>query len=458
MDQMLKLRRPIATTNTMETQPPVSCLNDVDLLHVDPEVFELIRLQKEQEVTMLKLIASENYASGAVLAATGSVFTNKYAEGYAGRRYYEGNEIADRLEKLCCERARSLFGAEHANVQPYSGSPANLAVHRALLRPGDKIMGLSLPQGGHLTHGWHVNFSGIDYCSISYGLNSISERIDYDEMRSLALRERPKLIWMGGTAYPRTLDFEVASQIATEVEAYLVADIAHISGLVIAGVHPNPTSVADVVTSTSHKSLRGPRGGFILTRELDRYQHLYHKQTSRNLAQRVDRAVFPTLQGGPHLNVIAALAVAFEEASQPAFRAYGQQIVKNARSLAEELLSLGYRLVTGGTDNHLMIVDLRDSAASGKEHAQSLAKAGIITNFNMVPNDPRKATSTSGIRIGVPAVTSMGMVEDHMVQIARFFDTAMRARTDATSLEAIREKVREFCGHFSVPGINAPTR
>lgn len=403
---------------------------------------------------MLKLIASENFASSAVLEATGSIFANKYAEGYPGARYYAGNEIVDELETLAIERLKALFGSEHANVQPYSGSPANQAVYRALLSARDKVMGLPLPEGGHLTHGWPVNFSGTDYQRIPYGLHEKTKQIDYDRLRETARRERPKLIWVGGTAYPRVFDYAATAEIASEVNSYLVADIAHISGLIVAGVHPNPVHHCDVVTSTSHKSIRGPRGGFILSKNEDRYQALYHPTSKYNLARRIDRAVFPQLQGGPHVHTIAALAVALQEAATPSFRTYGHQIVRNAKALAEALLDRGYDLVTGGTDNHMLILDLRDRPLSGKAYAERLAKAGIITNFNMVPGDPRDPAVTSGIRLGSPAVTSMGMREREMVQIAAFIDLVCRQPDDEEVHASVRRDVADFCTAFDVPGIS----
>jgi glycine hydroxymethyltransferase len=423
------------------------------LAAVDGRVHELLLRQERQERTTLKLIASENFASSAVLEATGSIFTNKYAEGYPGARYYEGNEIVDELEKLAIERLRALFGSEHANVQPYSGSPANQAVYRALLSPGDKVMGLPLPSGGHLTHGWAVNFSGIDYKRVPYRLHEETQQIDYDRLRETAKRERPKLIWVGGTAYPRVFDYAAMAEIAWEADAYLVADIAHISGLIAAGAHPNPVAYCDVVSSTSHKSIRGPRGGFILSRNEDRYQALYHPNSKVNLAKRIDRAVFPQLQGGPHMNIIAALAVALQEAANPSFRSYGQQIVKNAKALAQGLMERGYDLVTGGTDNHMLILDLRERPLPGKAYAERLAKAGIITNFNMVPGDRRHPALTSGIRLGTPAVTSMGMRDGEMVQIAGFIDSILRRPDDEGLHARVRRDVADLCTAFEVPGI-----
>ncbi|TGQ76728.1 serine hydroxymethyltransferase [Mesorhizobium sp. M8A.F.Ca.ET.207.01.1.1] len=423
------------------------------LAAVDSRVHELLLRQERQERTTLKLIASENFASSAVLEATGSIFTNKYAEGYPGARYYAGNEIVDELETLAIERLKALFGSEHANVQPYSGSPANQAVYRALLSPRDKVMGLPLPEGGHLTHGWSVNFSGSDYQRVPYRLHEKTQQIDYDHLRETAKRERPKLIWVGGTAYPRIFDYAAMAEIASEVNSYLVADIAHICGLVVAGVHPNPVSHCDVVTSTSHKSIRGPRGGFILSRNEDRYQPLHHPKSKHNLAKCIDRAVFPLLQGGPHMNTIAALAVALQEAANSSFRVYGQQIVHNAKALAQALLERGYELVTGGTDNHMLILDLRDRSLSGKAYAERLSRAGIIANFNMVPGDRRHPALTSGIRLGTPAVTSMGMRETEMVQIAAFIDSVCRQPDDQEVHASVRRDVADFCTAFDVPGI-----
>ena len=423
------------------------------LKQTDPEVYDLMLEQETQEVTTLKLIASENFASFAVLEAAGSIFTNKYCEGYPGARYYEGNEIVDKVEELTKARLKLLFGAEHANVQPYSGSPANQAVYRALLKSGDKVMGMTVPEGGHLTHGWGVNFSGTDYQRVPYGVNHVTGIIDYDQMRDIALRERPKLIWVGGTAYPRVFDYDRVAAIAREIDAYLVADIAHISGLIIAGAHPNPVALCDVTTSTAHKTMRGPRGGFIMSRIEDRYQGKYHAESKFNMAKRIDRAVFPHLQGGPHMNIIAALAVALKEANTDEFREYGRQIVRNARALARELIDLGHRLVSGGTDNHMLIMDFRDRSFSGKDVAVALAHAGIITNFNMVPGDPRKPSVTSGVRIGTPAVTSMGMKEAEMVLIARLIDRVCSNLERPAIHQIVSREVAEMCQQFAVPGL-----
>jgi glycine hydroxymethyltransferase len=420
----------------------------------DPDVYQLIQQQIAAESSTLKMIPSESFASFSVLEASGSILTNKYCEGYPGARYYEGNEVMDPIENLAIERAKSLFGVEHANVQPYSGSPANQAVYRAVCKLGDKVMGMPVPGGGHLTHGWKVNFSGSDYVQVPYGPDPETGLLDFAEIRRLAREERPKMIWVGATSYPRALDYAKFAEIAEEVEAYLVADIAHINALIVAGVHPNPAPYCDMISSTSHKMLRGPRAGFVLSRIEDRYQAKYHPESKLNLAKRVDRAVFPGLQGGPHMHTIAAMAVAFKEASTPEFRQYGQQIVKNAKALAEGLLRRGYELVSGGTDNHLLVIDFRKADFTGKDAAQALAKAGIIGNFNMVPGDPRKPFVTSGVRLGTPALTSMGMKEPEMDRVAGWIDTVCRnmANLDATAAK-VRGEIAELCTHFQIPGI-----
>lgn len=424
------------------------------LAQTDPELFELIGRQAEAEATTLKMIPSENYASFAVLEASGSILTNKYSEGYPGARYYEGNEIIDQIEQLAIDRAKSLFGAEHANVQPYSGSPANQAVYRALLEGGAKFMGMPVPAGGHLTHGWRVNFSGADYVQIPYGPDPATGLIDYDHVRQIARRERPRMIWVGATAYPRVLHYDRFAEIADEVEAYLVADIAHINGLIVAGEHPDPVPYCDVVSSTSHKLLRGPRAGFILSKIVDRYQQKYHPQSKLDLAKRIDRAVFPGLQGGPHMQTIAAMAVAFREAAGEEFRQYARQVVRNCRHLAEKLLERGYQLSSGGTDNHLLLLDFRASPYTGKQVAEALAGAGIVCNFNMVPGDHRKPFVTSGVRMGTPAITSMGMKEPEMERIAGWIDTICRnmERLDDV-VPTVRQEVAELCSEFPAPGI-----
>ncbi len=426
-----------------------------NLRQTDPEIYRLVLEQLRAEATTLKMIPSENYASLAVLEATGSILTNKYAEGYPQARYYEGNEIVDRVEQLAIDRAKALFGAEHANVQPYSGSPANQAVYRALLKPGAKFMGMPVPAGGHLTHGWKVNFSGIDYIQIPYGPDPKTGLLDYDAIREIARRERPQMIWVGATAYPRILEYDKFAEIAQEVDAYLVADIAHINGLIVAGLHPDPVPYCDVVTSTCHKLLRGPRAGFILCRIEDRYREKYHPEDSATLAKRIDRAVFPGLQGGPHMNVIALLAVAFKEASTEEYRRYAGQVA-HSRRLAEKLLERGYQLVTGGTDNHLLLMDFRDTPYTGKQVAKALARAGIICNFNMVPGDPRKPFVTSGVRLGTPAITSMGMKEPEMDLIAGWIDTVGRNLDDPDRVvDRVRQEVAELCSQFPAPGLVA---
>ena len=409
------------------------------LKETDPEVFQLIEQEEVYQRESIRLIPSENYVSQAVLEASGSVLTNKYSEGYPGKRYYEGQRYIDQLETVVQERAKALFGVEHANVQPYSGSPANLAVYYALLEPGDKIMGMSLPDGGHLTHGWNVNFSARFYTSVQYGVDPKTHLIDYDRVRELARAERPKIIVAGATAYPRQFDFKTLAEIAREVDAYFLADISHIAGLIVAGAHPDPVPHADVISTTTHKTLRGPRGAMILCRE----EH----------AKAIDRAVFPALQGGPHNHTTAAIGVALREASTDAFRAYGQQVVSNAKALAGELLERGFRLVSGGTDNHLILIDLTDKGVFGKKAAKALDRAGIVCNYNTIPNDPRKPFSPSGIRIGTPAVTSRGMGEAEMRQIAAWMDRVVGAPEDEEQVERVRGEVQEFCAAFPVPGI-----
>lgn len=421
---------------------------------VDPELAALLQKQACAESATLKMIPSENFAQFAVLEATGSILTNKYCEGYPKARYYEGNEVVDEIETLAIERAKALFGAEHANVQPYSGSPANQAAYRALASLGCKVMGMPVPAGGHLTHGWGVNFSGSDYVQVPYGPDPQTGMLDYDQIRDIARRERPRILWVGGTSYPRIFHYDRFAEIAAEVDAYLVADIAHINGLIVAGVHPDPVPCCDVVTSTSHKMLRGPRAGFILSRIEDRYQQKYFAESKLNLAKRIDRAVFPGLQGGPHMNVIAAMAVAFKEASTEAFREYGRQIARNCRRLAEQLLERGYRLVSGGTDNHLLVLDFRDRPFSGKDAAKAFALAGIVGNFNMVPGDPRKPFVTSGVRLGTPALTSMGMREPEMDLIAGWIDDVCRHIKDPEQTAGrVRAEISSLCARFPVPGM-----
>ncbi|MCH7718251.1 MAG: serine hydroxymethyltransferase [Chloroflexi bacterium] len=412
---------------------------ELALEQVDPEVAELIREEERYQAETIRLIASENYASAAVIEASGSVLTNKYSEGYPGKRYYEGQRYIDRLETLVQERAKRLFGVEHANVQPYSGSPANLAAYYALLEPGDTIMGMSLPHGGHLTHGWNVNFSARFYRAVQYPVDPKTHLIDYDQVRELARKERPKIIVAGATAYPREFDFKAFGEIAREVGAYFMADCAHIAGLIVAGVHPDPAPHADVITTTTHKTLRGPRGAMILCRE----EH----------AKAIDRAVFPALQGGPHNHTTAAIGVALQEASTEAFREYGRQVVRNAKALAGELLERGFRLISGGTDNHLILIDLTNKGVFGKKAAKALDRAGIVCNYNTIPDDPRKPFSPSGIRIGTPAVSSRGFGEAEMRRIAGWMDEVIAAPEDEAVSERVRAEVQELCADFPAPGV-----
>ncbi|MEK6607795.1 MAG: serine hydroxymethyltransferase [Myxococcota bacterium] len=406
---------------------------------IDAEIHHLIKEEEARELDTVRLIPSENYASRAVLEASGSVLTNKYSEGYPEKRYYEGQQVIDRVELLAIARARALFGAEHANVQPYSGSPANLAVYFAFAKPGDTVMGMALPHGGHLTHGWNVSITGTYFRSVQYHVRRDTGRIDLDEVRDLARREKPRLIWAGATAYPRIIDFAAFSQIAREVGAIFCADMAHIAGLVAGGAHPSPVPHADVVTTTTHKTLRGPRGGMILCREAH--------------AKAIDRAVFPGLQGGPHNHTTAAIAVALGEAATPAFRDYAQQIVRNARALAEALLARGYELCSGGTDNHLLLIDLTNKGVPGKKAAKALDRAGLVLNYNTVPDDPRKPFDPSGVRLGTPAVTSRGMREGEMARIAAWIDDATLHVDDGVRLDQIAAEVKEFCRAFPAPGI-----
>jgi len=408
------------------------------LSEIDPEIADLIQRENVLEADKLRLIASENYVSRAVLDASGSVLTNKYSEGYAKKRYYEGQQVVDEVEELAKSRVKALFGAEHVNVQPYSGSPANLAVYLAFVKPGEPIMGLGLPAGGHLTHGWNVSITGKVYNSIAYGVRPTDHRIDLDQVRSLAKEHRPKLIWCGTTAYPRTLDFLAFRSIADEVGAVLAADIAHISGLVAAGEHPTPIGIADVVTSTTHKTFRGPRGGMILCKA----EH----------ASAIDRAVFPGLQGGPHNHTTAAIAVAAKEAADPTFKTYARRIVENARTLAEALTERGFNLITGGTDNHLLLIDMTPKGIAGKPYAQALDRAGIVANYNSIPFDPRKPFDPSGLRMGTPAVTSRGMGAAEMKRLAGFMDDVAKSQSDDV-ISRVAAEVKELCAGFPAPGL-----
>jgi glycine hydroxymethyltransferase len=411
-----------------------------ELAEADPEVANLVAEEIERQSSTICLIPSENYVSRAVLEAMGSVFTNKYSEGYAGRRYYEGQQIVDQLEPLAVERAKRLFGIEHANVQPYSGSPANLAIYLAFCEPGDTVMGMALPMGGHLTHGWGVSVTGKWFRAVQYAVRRDTGRVDLDEVRELALEERPKLIFCGGTAIPRTIDFPGFAEIARETGAILVADIAHIAGLIVGGAHPSPVGHAEVLSTTTHKTLRGPRGAMLMSTE----EH----------ATALDRAVFPGLQGGPHNHTTAAIAVALGEALQPDFFEYAQRTVENARALANGLLEQGFELVSGGTDNHLLLVDLTSKGVTGKVAAQALDRARITLNYNTVPFDPRKPFDPSGIRLGTPAVTTRGMRENEMGLIARWIDEGVGAagRGDEATIERIAAEVRELTAAFPIPG------
>jgi len=409
------------------------------LSSVDPEIAALIAAEEQRQRDKIRLIASENYVSGAVLAATGSILTNKYSEGYPGKRYYEGQQNIDKIEQLCIDRAKALFGAEHANVQPYSGSPANLAIYLAFAKPGDTIMGLALPAGGHLTHGWGVSVTGAWFRAVQYGVRKDNHRIDLDEVRALAIKERPVLMFAGGTAIPRTIDFAAYAEIAKEVGAIFVADIARIAGLIAGGAHPSPIPYADAVSTTTHKTLRGPRGGMLMC-------------TAAH-AKAIDRAVFPGLQGGPHNHTTAGLAVALTEAATDSFKAYAHQIVLNARALAEALVAKGWSLITGGTDNHLILADVTPKNVSGKIAAKALDAAGMELNYNSIPFDPRKPFDPSGVRLGTPSVTSRGMREPEMVQIAAWMDAAVNAPADASLHARIAGEIRELCAKFPAPGL-----
>jgi glycine hydroxymethyltransferase len=403
----------------------------------DPAVWEAIEGERRRQQEGLEMIASENYTSPAVLAAQGSVLTNKYAEGYPGRRYYGGCEFVDQVERLAIERAKQLFGAEFANVQPHSGAQANMAVYFACLQPGDTMLAMDLAHGGHLTHGMRLNFSGKLYRVVGYTVHPETERIDFDQVARLAREHRPKLIVAGASAYPRQIDFGRFAEIARHVGALLMVDMAHIAGLVAARLHPDPVPVADFVTSTTHKTLRGPRSGFILGKE--------------EWGQKINQAVFPGIQGGPLMHVIAAKAVAFGEALRPEFRQYARQIILNAQTLAEELLRAGFRLVTGGTDNHLILVDVTPRGLTGKLAEKALERAGITVNKNLIPFDKRPPLDPSGLRIGTPALTTRGMKEAEMRQIARWIDEVLREPDNETVLSRVREQVRELCRQFPAP-------
>ena len=409
---------------------------------VDPEIARLVGAEEQRQSDKIRLIPSENYVSKAVLEATGTVLTNKYSEGYAGKRYYEGNQLIDDIETVAVERAKALFGVDHANVQPYSGSPANLAVYFAFTKPGDTVMGMALPMGGHLTHGAAPTISGRWMHSVQYGVRKDTGRVDLNEVHELAKEHRPKLIFCGGTAIPRTIDFAGFAEIAKDVDALLVADIAHIAGLIAGGAHPSPVGHAPVISTTTHKTLRGPRGAMLMS--------------DADHAEPLDKAVFPGLQGGPHDHTTAAIAVALKEAAAPEFRAYAAQIVRNAAALADELLARGFDLVSGGTDNHLILIDLTNKDITGKKAAKALDRAGIELNYNTVPFDPRKPFSPSGIRLGTPAITSRGMGTAEMTHVARFIDEAVEAAKtkDDDALERIFGEVKELTSSFPAPGLD----
>ena len=408
----------------------MSYVKDVDL-----EVYNAIVEEEKRQEEGIELIASENFVSKAVMEAAGSVFTNKYAEGYPGKRYYGGCVNADVVESLAIERLKEIFGAKYANVQPHSGSQANMGVYVGLLKAGDKILGMSLSAGGHLTHGYKINFSGKNYIGLEYGLNPETELIDYEAVREIALREKPKMIVAGASAYSRIIDFKKFREIADEIGAYLMVDMAHIAGLVAAGLHPNPIEYADVVTSTTHKTLRGPRGGIILT-------------NNEEIAKKIDKTIFPGIQGGPLVHIIAAKAVAFKEALGPEYKKYQEQVAKNAKILSEELVKGGLRIVSGGTDNHLMLVDLRPMGVTGKLAEEKLEEAGITCNKNAIPNDPEKPFVTSGIRLGTPAITARGFKEEETKQVAQFILTVLENINDSEKITQVKEQVLKLTEKF----------
>src|ERR1700749_4748956 len=416
-------------------QPPIPQIDEED-----PQIAGLIHGEAPRQGDKFRLIPSENYVSLAVLEACGTVLTNKYSEGYPGRRYYEGQQFIDPIETLAIERAKALFAVDHANVQPYSGSPANLAGYLAFAQPGDPIMGMSLPMGGHLTHGPAVSFAGRWFRPVQYGVRRDTGRIDFDEVRDLALRERPKVIFAGGTAVPRTIDFPAFAEIAAEAGAVLVADIAHIAGLIAGGAHPSPVGYAPVITTTTHKTLRGPRGAMIMS--------------TAEHASALDKALFPGLQGGPHDHTTAAIAVALHEAAQPSFGAYAHQIVANARALAAALTARGYDLVSGGTDNHLILVDLTRQGIGGKPAAPALDRAGLEVNYKHAPVAQRKPFDPSGIRLGTPAITTRGLREEHMAPLAAWIVEAITAaaKQDDLTLDRIAADIRDFVAPFPIPG------
>ncbi len=403
----------------------------------DPQIYELIRQEAARQSGSIRLIPSENYVSKAVMLASGSCLTNKYAEGYPCRRYYQGQQVTDLIEKTAQQRAKKLFKADHANVQPYSGSVANLAAYFALIKPGDTIMGLSLTHGGHLTHGWKVSVTSKIFNSVQYTVDPATGRFDYNRIEELAKKHKPKIIISGATAYPREIDFEIFGRIARDVGAYHVSDIAHIAGLVVAGIHKSPVPYSDIVSTTTHKTLRGPRGGMLLCKA----EH----------AKKVDKAVFPGLQGGPHMQTLTAIAVALAEADTPEFVAYAKQVVKNAKALAEKLLEYGFNLVSGGTDNHLILIDLQNKHISGRKMAEAMDRARLVANRNTIPDDPNPPSNPSGLRLGTPAITTRGMKEAQAEQIAAFINKVAENIDNESAIEEIGKEVLLLCSQFTVP-------
>lgn len=413
----------------------------MNLKNKDSQIAKLIELETNRQKTTLQMIPSENHCSPAVREALGSLLTDKYAEGYPGKRYYGGNQFIDKVESLCIERAKKLFKVEHVNVQPYSGSPANFAVYTAVCEPGDTVMGLALPMGGHLTHGWKVSATGKFFKAVQYGVDEKTHLLNYDEIEKLAKEHRPKLMWVGATAYPRIFDWKKLGEIADSVGAYLVADIAHIAGLVAGGAHPSPVPFVHIVTTTTHKTLRGPRGGIIMVTKKGLAK-------DAELPKKIDKAVFPGLQGGPHENAIAAIAVCLKEASTPAFKKYATQIVKNAKVMSQELKKHGFNLISGGTDNHLLLIDLRNKNITGAEAQDLLESAGISTNKNSIPYDPAGPFKPSGLRLGTPAITTRGMKEREMSQIAAWINEVIAKPTAA---QKVRKEVAKLCKKFPLP-------
>lgn len=425
-------------------------MKKIHLNDQDPDILDLIHAEQNRQNEGLEMIPSENHTSQAVLEALGSRLTDKYSEGYPGMRYYGGCDIVDKVENLARDRAKALFGADHANVQPHSGCAANIAVYFALMKPGDTMMGMKLFHGGHMTHGLKINFSGVYFNSVQYGCNE-KGYIDIDEMRKLAHETKPRLIVTGGSAYPRLYEWDKYKEIADEVGAFLLADMSHVAGLVAGGVHPNPVGVADVVTTTTHKTLRGPRGAIIMANGNVSTPLKKVEVTKENIPTLIDRAIIPGIQGGPHNHQTAAIAVALKEASQPEFKQYAQQVLNNAATLAEELTGKGYNLVTRGTETHLMLIDMFETGMSGKEAETALGKAGITVNKNTIPHDKRSPFDPSGIRLGTPALTTRGMKEDEMKKVADMIDRAIKNANDDQELNKIHDEVKEMAAEFPLP-------